>query len=79
MKSLVFKEVLRPLLLRYGTLLGGYLVGAVQADPSMIDQVAAVVLAAGLVTADLVFSAVIRSRERADLVARLTSDNGGAE
>ena len=67
MKSLMYKELLVPLLTRYGTAIAGYIVGVVHADPALIDQVAAALVAVGMVSVDLFTSAAFRRRRDAQV------------
>lgn len=71
MKSLMYKELLVPLLTRYGTAIAGYIVGVVHADPALIDHVAAALVAVAMVSVDLFTSAAVRRRRDLDVARQL--------
>ena len=71
MKSWMYKELLVPVLTRYGTGIAGYIVGVVHADPALIDQVAAALVAVAMVSVDLFTSAAVRRRRDLEVARHL--------
>lgn len=64
MKSLVFREILSPLASRVGTAAAAFLLGVVQADPTLAHEAGAVIASALLVSVDLVTSYILRRRKK---------------
>lgn len=77
MKSIIYQKILIPALARYGTALGGYIVGALAVDASMVERVTSVVVAAGLIAVDLAVAVYQQRRERRALLSEVLGPEYG--